>query len=96
MIKLLIIGISHRLHIVATRCKKYYGLYDQPLRPAHVLTDDYVFVMIYDAEVDPDAHAGSRGVGPGTKDKVGGHGDFNHDDVKIMKTSRSKGLYHIT
>ena len=52
--------------------------------------------MIYDAEVDLDAHAGSRGVGPGAKDKVGGHGDFNHDDVKTTKTSRSKGLYYIT
>ena len=27
-------------------------------------------VMIYDAEVDPDAHAGSRGVGPDAKDKL--------------------------
>ena len=52
--------------------------------------------MIYDAEVDPDAHAGSRGDVPGTNDKVGGHGDFNHDDVKTTKTSRSKGLYYIT
>src|SRR4051812_24142696 len=26
--------------------------------------------MIYDAEVDPDAHARSLGVGPGAKDKV--------------------------
>ena len=52
--------------------------------------------MIYDAEVDPDAHAGSRGVGPGAKDKVGGHGDFNHDDVKTRKTSRNKVLYYIT
>jgi hypothetical protein len=52
--------------------------------------------MIYDAEVDPDAHAGSRGVGPGAKEKVGGRGDFYHDDVKTTKTSRSKGLYHIT
>ena len=52
--------------------------------------------MIYDAEVDPDAHAGSRGDVPGAKDKVVGHGDFNHDDVKTMKTSRSKGLYYIT
>ena len=43
--------------------------------------------MIYDA--------GSRGDVPGAKDQVGGHGDFNHDDVKIMKTSR-KGLYYIT
>ena len=53
-------------------------------------------VMIHDAEVDPDAHAGSRGDVPGAKDKVGGHGDFNHDDVKTTKTSRSKGLYYIT
>ena len=53
-------------------------------------------VMIYDMEVDPDAHAGSRGDVPGTKDKVGGHGDFNHDDVKTTKTSRRKGLYYIT
>ena len=52
--------------------------------------------MIYDAEVDPDAHAESCGVGPGAKDKVGGHGDFYHDDMKTMKTSRSKGLYYIT
>jgi hypothetical protein len=43
--------------------------------------------MIYDAEVDPDAHAGSRGVGPGAKDKVGGHGDFYQNDVKTKKTS---------
>src|SRR3954467_11363159 len=28
--------------------------------------------------------------------QVGGHGDFYHDDVKTMKTSRRKGLYHIT
>ena len=53
-------------------------------------------VMIYDAEVNPDAHAGSRGVGPGAKLKVGGHGDFYHDDVKTTKTSQSKGLYYIT
>ena len=52
--------------------------------------------MIYDAEVDPDAHARSRGDVPSAKDKVGGHGEFNHDDVKTTKTSRSKGLYHIT
>jgi len=52
--------------------------------------------MIYDAEVDPDAHAGSRGDGPGAKDIVGGHGDFYHGDVQTTKTSRSKGLYHIT
>jgi hypothetical protein len=26
--------------------------------------------MINDAEVDPDAHAGSRGDGPGAKDKL--------------------------
>ena len=53
-------------------------------------------MMIYDAEVDPNAHAGSRGVGPGGKEKVGGHGDFYHDDVKTMKTSQRKGLYYIT
>ena len=52
--------------------------------------------MIYDAEVDPDAHAGSRGDVPGAKDKVGGHGDFYHDDVKTTKTSQSKGIYYIT
>ena len=52
--------------------------------------------MIYDAEVDPDAYAESRGDVPDAKDKVGGHGDFYHDDVKTTKTSRSKGLYYIT
>ena len=52
--------------------------------------------MIYDAEVDPDAHAESRGVGPGAKEKVGGRGDFYHDNMKTTKTSRSKALYHIT
>ena len=52
--------------------------------------------MINDAKVDPDAHAGSHGDVPGAKDKVGGHGDFYRDDVKTTKTSRSKGLYHIT
>ena len=53
-------------------------------------------MKINDAKVDPDAHAGVCGDVPGAKDKVGGHGDFDHDDVKTTKTSRSKGLYHIT
>ena len=52
--------------------------------------------MIYDAEVDPDAHVGGRGVGPGAKEKVGGCDDFYHVNMKTTKTSRSKGLYHIT
>ena len=52
--------------------------------------------MVFDAEVDPGAHAGSRGDVPFAKDQVGGHGDFYHEDVKTMKTSRSKGLYYIT
>lgn len=46
--------------------------------------------------MDPDAPVGSCGDVPGAKDKVGGHGDFYHDDVKTTKTSRSKGLYYIT
>ena len=53
-------------------------------------------MIIYDAKVEPDAHAGSHGDVPGAKDKVSGHGDFYHDDVKKNKTSRSKGLYYIT
>ena len=43
-------------------------------------------MIIYNAEVDPNAHAGSRGDVPGAKDKVGGHGDFYHDDVPRFGT----------
>jgi len=52
-------------------------------------------VMINDAKMDLDAHAGSREEIPAPRTKVEG-GDFNHGVMKATKTSRHKGLYHVT
>ena len=51
--------------------------------------------MINDAKMDLDAHAGSHEEIPAPRTKVEG-GDFNHGVMKATKTSRHKGLYHVT
>ena len=51
--------------------------------------------MINDAKMDLNAHARSREEVPAPRTKVEG-GDFNHEVMKATKTSRHKGLYHVT